>query len=256
MGLIKGDAAGTLAQNAVVLDLADLSKQAEAILSTARAEAERIVAEARAERARLLSDAEAVGRKAGHEAGLREGRAAGEERGAAEAAEAQGARLAALEAAWAEALRAFAADRDDLLVACKADVLRLAIGLAERVTHRVIDADGSVVLDQLASALREVGSPTRVTIAVAPGDAELVRAHLPGIAEQASNVQHAEMIEDASLAQGSCVVRTGGGGEIDATLRTQLDRLAELLLPSECESSAPEELEHPAPREGRGDLAA
>ncbi|MEL7474568.1 MAG: FliH/SctL family protein, partial [Planctomycetota bacterium] len=231
MGVIKGDAAGVLARDAVVLDLADLSRQAEVILSTARSEAERIVAEGRAERARLIADAEAVGRNAGHEAGLREGRVAGEEAGKADAIAAHAERLTAMENAWSGALAEFVAEREDLLVACKDDVLRLAIMLAERVTHRVIETDTSAVIDQLAAALREVGSATKVVVAVHPGDAQLVCERLPALVGSISTIDHADLVEDAALTAGSCVIRTAAGGVIDASIVAQLGRMAELLLP-------------------------
>ena len=38
---------------------------------------------------------------------------------------------------------------------------------------------------------------------------------------------------DPKLERGSCIARTPGGGVIDASIRTQLDRIAEVLLPGD-----------------------
>lgn len=238
MPVLKKHNAEQLARDAVVLDLADIARQGEAIKQAARDQASRIVADAQAERERLISDAREVGLREGEA----EGRAQGLERGHAEgetAARAEHvAQLRELQAAWAAALGEFLAQRDHLLVECKRDVLRLAICIAERVTHRAIACDEQTVCRQIEAALGLVGSPTRVRIAVHPDDLELAREVLPDLASRIDNVQHAELVADDTLDRGSCSLRTASGGSIDASVATQLSRIAEMIIPGDAEAQA------------------
>lgn len=258
--MIKRADAARLARDAVVLDLADIAQQAEVILSSAQREAESIVAQARAERERLLSDAREVGHGEGYERGLADGRAAGEAEGREAATATHGDRLAQLEAGWAAALEEFLAQRDHLVIACKHDVLRLVLSLASRVVHRVIETDEGVVASQLEAALRLIAAPTRVVIAIHPDDAAVASGALPALVSRIRSVEDAALVEDESVSRGSCVVRTAGGGVIDATVETQLDRIASLLVPDGPRDAADLELTGDAAGRAeeseRGDLAA
>ena len=231
MPVIKRDGAKDLVKDAIVLDLADIVQQGEALRRAARQDAERIIAEAQAERERLIADADATGHAQGLARGLTEGQAKGEAQGRAAAEASTRDRLDALQANWATALEEFITHKDHLVVACKQDVLRLAISIAERIVHRTIQHDPGVIEDQIESALHLVAKPTRAVIAVAPGDLELAREVLPGVVSRLEGVEHAEIIEDDSLSAGACVLRAEAGGEVDASISTQLVRIAELLVP-------------------------
>ncbi|MEM9166997.1 MAG: FliH/SctL family protein [Planctomycetota bacterium] len=229
MAVIKADSSGRAAKDAVVLDLADITQQSQAMLAAARREAASIVEAARRERADLLAGAGERGHAEGYQRGLAEGRAQGELAGRAEAVDAARDQLGTIEAAWAAALEEFNAQRDHLVVACKQDVLRLILTVAERVVHRVAAIDPALVIEQIEGALALVASRTRVVVSVPPGDAPIAREAWPTLSARLSQVEHAEFVEDDTLPPGSCVIRQSDGGEIDATLESQLERLASLI---------------------------
>lgn len=231
MPVLKRQHAERYAKDAVVLDLADIAQQAEALRRAAQQQADRIIAEAKAERERLLSDAAEVGRREGHAEGLAQGREAGKTAGETEARAEHADQLRQLQAAWADALGEFLSQRDHLVIECKQDVLRLALTIAERITHRQIDCDEEVVCRQIEEALRAVGKPSRVVIAVSPDEIDLVREVLPDLAGRIEAAEHSELVADASLSPGSCRIRTAGGGEIDAAIETQLRRIVETIIP-------------------------
>jgi len=51
--------------------------------------------------------------------------------------------------------------------------------------------------------------------------------------------EHADLREDVAVGRGGCVVRSARGS-IDATIETQLERIAATLLPARTASAAPE----------------
>lgn len=231
MALIRQSLAQTVARDAIVLDLGDLVKQGEQLKARARAQADQILAEARAERERLIKGAAEEGRRQGLAQGMEEGKkqgeAAGRQAGLAETRE----RLAKLESAWGAALEGFSAERDGMLLEARQDVLRLALLAAELVTKRAVVSRPETVVDQLGAILALLVRPTRLVIRVHPDDLVMAKEAMPGLAERYSAAGHVEIVGDAELGRGSAVAKTAGGGSIDASIRTQLERVVAMLMP-------------------------
>lgn len=231
MAVIKKSEAAHAVRNAVVLDLGDIARQAELLRKRAEEQAEAIVADAREERERLVSTGYAEGQAEGAKKGYAEGFAKGEEEGKQESTLAARVKLDEIEKAWTEALDDFADRRHHLLVECKENVVRLALSIAERVIHRAVSLDERVVLAQVEHALKLIGRPTRVVVLINPDDGAMVRRALPSISARLGAIEHVVLEEDQSITRGGCVVRTAEGGEIDASLETQIGRIAQTLLP-------------------------
>lgn len=231
MAMIRSANMDAIARDAVVLDLGDLHRQGEALQAQARAKADAIVAQAEAERKRLISSAAEAGKAEGLARGLEEGRAKGAAEGKGAALAEHAKRLGELEAGWARALEQFELEREGMLLGARQDVLRLGVLIAEKVTKRVIEIDASVVASQIEAVLAMLAGPTRLSIAIHPADEAQARESLPRLLARLAPAAHAEVMTDASLAPGSCVARTAGGGSIDASIRTQLDRIIQALLP-------------------------
>lgn len=234
MGLIRRPDIQQMARDAIVMNLGDMAREGERLATRAQAEAERILAEARAERQRLISGASEQGHAEGYQKGLEEGRAAGIEDGRRAALQSFTAELASLQQAWEREIREFETQRVEMLSALRRDAVSLAVALAERVIRRSVEADESVVLRQIEAALGVLARATRIAVAIHPDDEELVRGALPGLVQRFSEVTHAEIVLDRNVVRGGCVVRTESGGEIDATLRSQLERLASAIGARSC----------------------
>ncbi len=231
MALIRQAQSPNLTRDAVVLDLGDLARQGEMIKDGARAKAEEIVRAAHAERARILAGAAEEGRVEGARLGREEGVRQGLEQGRAQAIEEYKARLAKVEQAWVEALAGFATQRERLIEGARADVLDIALLAAEKVVKRALHLSPSLVIDQVGAVLEAVARPTESRIAVNPEDEPLVRAAMPALVQRLEAARHVHLETDATLERGSCVLRTPGAGEIDASIRAQLDRIVEAILP-------------------------
>ncbi|CAG0999504.1 V/A-type H+/Na+-transporting ATPase subunit E [Phycisphaerales bacterium] len=228
--LRMGEAMRTTA-GAVVLDLGDLKRQGEAIRARSQAQAEEIVRDAHREREALIAGAREEGRAEGMRAGREDGMRAGREEGKAAAVAERRAALQALEKSWSDALAEFVRMREHLMIEARSDIVRLALEIAQRVTRRKVDADPGVVGELLGAVLALITRPTRLSVRLHPEDEPLAREVLPALLESLSHVEHVELRPDPSLPKGSCIARTPTGSEIDASVTTQLDRIASALLP-------------------------
>ena len=229
MALIKSRNTGGLVTRGFE-DLGDLKHEAAGIVEAARAGAAEILDAARAEAARLLGEATPRGLAEGREQGLTEGRAEGERLGRKEAVERYTAQLEALAASWSAALTELDTGRHDILQAARQDIVELALAMGGKIARRVIEADPAVVKDQVAEALSLVTAPTRVTVSINPEDRTLVTSVLPALCERLATSADVELRDDPDIERGGCVLTTGSG-RIDATVQTQVQRMAEALLP-------------------------
>jgi len=232
MALIKRDNAKEAAKDAVVLDLSDLGRQAERLKEEAQAKADQIVQEAEQRARELVEGADQRGYDQGYQRGYDAGFETGKEQGRAEALQQQAEQLQQLQQVWTEALQQWEGDSARLQREAQQQVLQLARRLAEKVLHRQIAVDPSIVEDQLAHALSHVMRPIEVTVTIHPDDRPAVEEALPELVQQLSNVGQVELVEDPSMMRGGCRVRYGQG-TIDASIETQLDRLVETILPKE-----------------------
>ena len=231
MALIPHAQADRLVRQAVPLDLADLKRRAELLRREARREAESILNEAQAEAERLLEVAREGGQREGYEAGQQAGLEEGREAGREEALRANSETIERLTGAWVNSLSEFEERREAMLTDARSDVLRLAVAIAEKITHRSIETDPGAASKQLEHALELLTRPTQLRVAVHPGDLDSLRGVLPGILTRFEHAMHAELIQDETLSPGSVVLRTETSGVIDASIRTQFDRIARELLP-------------------------
>ena len=77
-----------------------------------------------------------------------------------------------------------------------------------------------------------VSNTSSVRVAIHPRDRQTVEESLPQLKLQLPKLGHVEIVDDESLAPGGCRIFTAGG-QIDADLNTQLNRIAADLVPDE-----------------------
>jgi len=248
MPIVKADRTAPLLKDAIVLDLSDLRQQADRILSDARQEADRLIAEAQRGVDELQNQAHDEAYRKGYEEGLGAGREEGREQGAAEAREAVQPQFEQLQRSWLDALQRFESHLSDTVESSRETVLAFALKLAERVVHRVVEVDRSVIVDQVAAGIDFVLQPTTIQVRLHPEDAPLVRDVAPDLIHAIRTLEHIDLVEDESVTRGGCFI-TAGDGEVDARLETQLQRLTDLVLPPANETT---EGERAAPRAAPG----
>lgn len=131
-----------------------------------------------------------------------------------------------------EALSASLADLENLeaqiIQASEADIVRLAIALAERVLQHQIDQDPQWMRDLLMQAQQRLPDRRQVRIRMHPQDAAPAREHLHTLGH-VSNEGHLVIVDDAGLPRGGCILQSEGT-TIDASLLGAVQRLGERLL--------------------------
>jgi flagellar assembly protein FliH len=175
------------------------------MLALARAEGERIREQARAE-------GHAEGRAQGHRDGLAETTAA---------AQAMGVAL--------EDLRAL---RHETAEAVERDAVELALALAAKILAGELEAHPERVVDVVRGALRRIANRRQIVVLVDPGDLDVVSAAVGDLRAQVGGIETCDVQADRRVGRGGAVVRTVEG-EIDATVKTQLERARELMLADE-----------------------
>ena len=226
MGLIK---ATNVPSAGALFSMADIEQQARSILAKARAEADQILADAKKTADEVRGVAAAEGKALGIAQGQKEGREQAAAAAKVSALAEQNAKLKESITAFSNAAKEIESHLHSIQQAAHSEVIGLAVAIARRVTRTVAANDVSVTEANVREAVRLATSKASVRIAIHPTQREALIDLLPKLKLQWPTMAHAELIDDATLAVGGCRVFTHGG-EIDADLNTQLDRIeAELM---------------------------
>ena len=228
MGLIKAEA--TLSSRPAPFSMADIEKQAMAILLRARQKAARVLADAQRAGEDLSELAQAEGAATGHREGfakgVEEGRAQGHSQALAEHSE----QFVAAVQTLASAMEELNARRREFEEGVVREVIALSVRIAERVIKRYGVQDPSMLTDNVAEALKLVIGMHKLRIAIHPSQNQVLADALPRLKLEFPTLEHAEIVEDASLNPGGCRLLTRQG-QIDADLDEQLQRIAADLVP-------------------------
>lgn len=247
MPIVKQQSAKPIIRDAVVLDLGDIGKQAAKLRAASEAKARQILADARDEAKRIIDAAEKQGFDKGHAEGLAKGIEEGNQQGHAAALAAGTTQVKQVTDRFSAVSRDWDEHRGQLEREARAAVLDFAMKFARKLTHRVIAVDPQVVVDQVSQALSRVLEPTDVVIRIHPEDRPALQDVLPDLLAGMTNLQHVTLQDDEAVGRGGCVLGLRGG-EIDASVETQMKRVCELLVPGSSESqSSPQAADVSAP---------
>ena len=188
--------------------------------------------EAAAEIERRRQEAEAEARRTGEAQGRDEGRRQGREEVLASLAP----QFEAVTEGWRAALGDWAQWRETSEQQMRRDVIALALAIARKVVLRHVRLEPDLVVEQVHEVLSLVGRPTALEVIIHPEDRPLVEEAMANLAQDLGGDRHVSLRDDPEIARGGCIVRTAGG-EVDATIDGQLDRIAATLLPESDGSS-------------------
>jgi type III secretion protein L len=192
----------------------------EKLLIGAKAQAQQTLAEA-------LAEAENI-RRSARERGHAEGYAQGKEEGRRETDELMKASSRVLDSLVSQ-LKAQEADMMRMLSPRLAD---LAAELARRIIHRELLLDASLVTLQAEEAIQKVLEREKLIIRVNPSDEQIMKAHKPALMAMFDGIDKIEVIGDASIEQGGCIVETHLV-KVDAQPESQLQAAKRALAPEE-----------------------
>lgn len=243
MPIIKPNQAVRPSQRVSGYDLGDFVIEGQQIVAAARAKAEQMVAEARAEAERIRGESHRRALDEGYQDGLAQGREAGH-REAFEVAKAEfEAKQVQLAAACESLFREVDRRKREMLLSAHRDLIILAINIAERVTKRIGLIDPQAARENLQGVIDLVGGSSDMIVEVNPVDAETLETFAGELVAKRGRLKHVVVTADDRIEPGGCVVKTRGG-RIDATLATQLDRIAQELVPGIDRRQASGQAEH------------
>ncbi|MGB0768122.1 MAG: FliH/SctL family protein [Phycisphaeraceae bacterium] len=217
-------------REAIVLDLGDIGAQAARIRAAAESKAAQIISDAQAKAEAIAKQRGEEAEELGYQAGLAKGLTEGQEQGRAEALKASAEQLQQLVAAWSQVAGDWEQQRGDMEREARQAVLDFALSATEKIVHRVIEVDETVVVDQAAQALSLVLSAHDASVRIHPVDRPLLEEAMPQLLTELAGMEHIDLVDDEAITPGGCVVAFGQG-KIDATIERQLQRLVNLILP-------------------------
>lgn len=211
----------------VRLNLRDFQSEAQSIIERAHAQAKDILEQAQ-QRAELM---QSQAQEQGHAEGWRAGYDAGTEQGREESLQQHADELMRAIASFTRLSESIESTRAQVESTAFSDAVKLSLAIAQRICRRIGLIDAEVLRENLRDALKLAVRGQRVQVAIHPAQRKLLETVLPQLGREFPSARGCEIVEDDSISPGGCRIITPDG-QIDATLETQLDRVAELLLPA------------------------
>jgi flagellar assembly protein FliH len=204
------------------VDVDAIATQARALVDTAEQHAKALLADANERAAQLLAEAETRAQQLVASA-VAEARTAGHTEGVAAADR----EMSDMMASMRNLVDMARIERHKLMESAEPEIVRLAIGIAERVLHQQIALDRGVVIEMAKVAIARLVEKESVTVRVNPGDLEQMREHRDELLSN-GEIKNFRVIEDQRVDRGGVVVETDGG-TIDARISTQVNEAKRVL---------------------------
>ena len=118
-------------------------------------------------------------------------------------------------------------ERHKLMESAEPELVRLAVGIAERVLHQQIALDRGVVVEMAKVAIARLVEKESITVRVNPGDLERMKEHRDELLDS-GEIKNFRVVEDQRVDRGGVLVETDGG-TIDARISTQLNEAKRVL---------------------------
>jgi len=228
MGLIKSANAPAAM---IPFSMKDIETQARALMARAKERAEGLLIEAQKEAEQLKAAAKVEGLVEGKREGLAKGLEEGRKNGAQQALSEHRTSLAHLIKSLTEAAAELDGSRQQLEAEALTEVINLSVAIAQRVTKRQGAIDPQVLVENVNESMKLVVASSDVHIALHPSQKQYLLDALPNLQMTWPALKHVQIVEDETLAPGGCRIFSKGG-QIDADLDGQLDRVIADLMPS------------------------
>jgi flagellar assembly protein FliH len=215
----------------IPFSMKDIENHARALIARAKEQAEAILIEAQNEGEQLKAAAKAEGLAEGKREGLAKGLEEGRKNGAQQALSEHRTQLANLIKSLTEAAQDLEASRVQLEAEALTEVIDLSVAIATRVTKRQGAIDPQVLVANVNEAMKLVVASTDVRIALHPSQKQYLLDALPQLSMNWPALSHVQLVDDETLAPGGCRVFSKGG-QVDADLDCQLDRIVADLMPA------------------------
>ncbi|MBI4557749.1 MAG: hypothetical protein HY706_09205 [Candidatus Hydrogenedentes bacterium] len=137
--------------------------------------------------------------------------------------------LSGLNDALAKAVEQVAVARNAFLASLEPQVVKLACSVAARILHREARTDPELIQRTARAALENITDREKVLIRLHPHDQTALQSQEVSLLSGVSGAGLVQIIPDASVAAGGCVVETEFV-HVDARLDAQIERILQSLL--------------------------
>jgi flagellar assembly protein FliH len=120
-------------------------------------------------------------------------------------------------------------ERMQRLTSSEPELIKLAVTIAEKIIGEELSIDALRQLQIVREALSRVATANTITIRIHSDDLQSVNEHLTMLQSSFSEPKPIKVVEDCSIAKGSCFIETDNGN-LDARIKSQLDRIMTELL--------------------------
>lgn len=108
----------------------------------------------------------------------------------------------------------------------------IAFQIAEKVVHKKIEIDDSIILENLKKALASAGEAQKLKIIMNPNDIHIIKSSFADFGiDEVAFTNNWELEPNRDISPGGCLVKTAGE-EIDARVESQLKALEESIIAS------------------------
>jgi len=213
----------------VVFNYEDLRQRCDKYIEQIGAQAKQILLDAQAEAEQLRSQAQQQGRneglRAGREEGLRDQQQVIDSAAEKQATKRLDATLPAIQAA----VDALNTERNRWLTTWQNTAIQLSVAIAEKLLHAELSQRPELAQESIREALELAAGNPQIKLRMNPGDTEHLGRWCDEMVAAISPAGATEIVADASITPGGCVVETQHG-KIDARIETKLARIAQELL--------------------------
>jgi len=106
------------------------------------------------------------------------------------------------------------------------DILEMIFLITEKIIHRSIQTSPDIVLDTVRNASRHLMETDEIHLRLHPSDFEYIREIEALLSSKLSGKKGFHIVEDSTIERGGVIIETEFG-EIDATIRSQIERMRE-----------------------------
>jgi flagellar assembly protein FliH len=204
------------------IDVDAIAQQARSLIDTAEEHAKALLQDAFERASQLLSEAGQRG-----DALVEKVQADARVSGHAEGAAAADREMSDMMATMRNLVDMARVERHKLMESAEPELVRLAVGIAERVLHQQIALDRGVVVEMAKVAISRLVEKESITVRVNPGDLERMKEHRDELLNN-GEIKNFRVVEDQRVDRGGVVVETDGG-TIDARISTQVNEAKRVL---------------------------
>jgi flagellar assembly protein FliH len=119
--------------------------------------------------------------------------------------------------------------RAEILEETEQEIISLVLLIARKVVKVISESQRSVVIANVAQALRKVKGRGNIIIRVNLADIKLTTEHIKEFINRVEGAKSIQVVEDTSVDEGGCIIETDFG-EIDARIASQLAELESKIL--------------------------